>query len=108
MALPRVCFVADTPVVTGVLTPPLMATTTSTDGDNKFSGTWIACGIASLAAGYMLLSNERSRRRTGRKFLHLDSANAPPDSNPLDFDVSEVDFDSVCEELLLGCSPLRE
>ena len=96
------CFVTGTPVAVGVGHEMYYAGPTAiASEDDRWSGAWLVAGIATLAATQMLGDERRHRRRWARSWLNQ-TFNLP--SAEPEMDVCDLDFDEVCEDLMMGAT----
>jgi|GEM_PF-6933984 len=96
------CFVANTPVAISYGSPiNYYASPFSPAGDTG-SSTWLACGLASLVVASLVAGD---RKKRSREIPPEDESNSEGTwwiEKAPDLDVSELDFDDVCDELLTG------
>jgi hypothetical protein len=95
------CFVADTQVaVPSIFEARYFAGTTLDTNDG--SGSWVACGLASLLGASVLLGDRKKRSRQIPEADEWDAEGLWWIERDPDLDVSELDFEDVCDELLTG------
>jgi len=97
----RVCFVADTQVAVAQIPTANYFAGRSTETDNG-SGAWVACGLASIFGASVLMGDRKKRSRQVSEWDELEAEGMWWIERDPDIDVSGLDFEDVCDELLTG------
>lgn len=96
------CFVAGTPVSIAMefvsLNPLIAIDRSFDDGSNA----WIACGLASMIAASLLAGDRKKRSRQIPDVDEWETEGQWWVADDPELDVSQVDFEDVCDELLSG------
>lgn len=99
--LQELCFVADTQVAVPDNYEGHFFAGYAPDPDDG-SGSWVACGLASLLGASVLLGDRKKRSRQIPDSNAWDAEGRWWIADDPDLDVSELDFEDVCDELLTG------
>ena len=99
------CFVAGTPVVVGLGHDTFYAQAIPVNpNEEQWSGVWLAAGIATLASAQLLGDERRHKRRSRTRWLDRALGLPVAKAEVPELDVCDLNFEEVCDELLLGAS----
>lgn len=100
----RACFVAGTPILLPddkVQHKDIAVVTSTTDYEKQADSTslWLIAAAGGMVASRLIKPDKQQHKRRKRKRLDWPFVGTLPDDQ---LDLSKVDFDSVCEELMMG------